>query len=177
MKTIALGDIHGRSIWKDIISKGDFDKVIFCGDYFDTHDDISAVIQKHNFKEILDFKIANIDKVVLLIGNHDFHYMKGIKESYSGYQYTHAIDFQILINDAVKNDLMQLCHIEGNILFSHAGFTKTWCEEKLGCSTPNPDVLESIVNELFKYQPRTFGFNMGLIWTQLFKYSVMMKKL
>ena len=38
MKTIAIGDIHGLSIWKDIINKENPDKVIFIGDYFDSFD-------------------------------------------------------------------------------------------------------------------------------------------
>lgn len=42
MRVIALGDTHGRLHWKAITSKDDFDKVIFIGDYFDTHDGISA---------------------------------------------------------------------------------------------------------------------------------------
>ena len=35
MKIIALGDIHGRTIWKQIISKEIFDRMAFIGDYFD----------------------------------------------------------------------------------------------------------------------------------------------
>ena len=35
MKTIAIGDTHGRSQWKDIVKKEkDVDKIIFIGDYF-----------------------------------------------------------------------------------------------------------------------------------------------
>ncbi len=37
MKTIVIGDIHGRTSWKDIIEKEQtWDKVIFIGDYFDS---------------------------------------------------------------------------------------------------------------------------------------------
>jgi predicted phosphodiesterase len=32
--TIIIGDIHGRSIWKDIIKKENPDRIIFIGDYF-----------------------------------------------------------------------------------------------------------------------------------------------
>ena len=35
---------------------------------------------------------------------------------------------------------------------------KTWCEKYLGTRTPNLDVLEQGVNDLFKYQPKCFTF-------------------
>lgn len=79
MKIIVIADIHGRSIWKEIISKeNDFDSVIFLGDYFDTHGGgYSANRQIENFKDIIAYKKANMDKVTLLIGNHDVHYCRG----------------------------------------------------------------------------------------------------
>ena len=56
-KVIGIGDTHGRVLWKDIVSKEkDADKIIFIGDYFDTHYDISVDQQIENFKEILDFQ-------------------------------------------------------------------------------------------------------------------------
>ena len=36
MKTIFIGDIHGRSIWKDIVARENADRVVFIGDYFDS---------------------------------------------------------------------------------------------------------------------------------------------
>ncbi|NBP57427.1 metallophosphoesterase, partial [bacterium] len=38
MKTIFIGDIHGRSIWKEIVEQEKPDRVIFIGDYFDSFD-------------------------------------------------------------------------------------------------------------------------------------------
>jgi len=36
MKTIALGDTHGRYNWKDIVAKeSDADKIVFIGEVFD----------------------------------------------------------------------------------------------------------------------------------------------
>lgn len=91
MKIIAIGDIHGNSIWKDIVASTTFDKVVFIGDYFDSFT-IPYQQQIENFKEILDFKRSNINKVVLLAGNHDYHYMNSVTETYSGYQSLHRID-------------------------------------------------------------------------------------
>lgn len=30
-----IGDIHGRTIWKDIVEKESWEQCIFLGDYFD----------------------------------------------------------------------------------------------------------------------------------------------
>ena len=66
MKTLVLGDIHGRTIWKDIIEKENPDKVIFLGDYVSTHEGISSDQQIEELYAILDYKDNNPDKVILL---------------------------------------------------------------------------------------------------------------
>ena len=38
MKTIVIGDIHGRDVWKEIVFQEQADRVIFIGDYFDSFD-------------------------------------------------------------------------------------------------------------------------------------------
>lgn len=75
MKTLVLGDIHGRTIWKDIIEKENPDFVIFLGDYVATHDGVTAEQQLSNLEDILNYKEENSDKVVLLRGNHDIQHL------------------------------------------------------------------------------------------------------
>ena len=70
MKELVLGDIHGRTIWKDIIKKENPDRVIFLGDYVTTHEGISSEQQISNLEEILTYKEENSSKVTLLRGNH-----------------------------------------------------------------------------------------------------------
>ena len=70
MKTLVLGDIHGRTIWKDIIEKEIPDEIIFLGDYVTTHENVSSEVQIANLEEILDYKETNSSKVILLRGNH-----------------------------------------------------------------------------------------------------------
>jgi predicted phosphodiesterase len=158
MKTVVLGDTHGRVTWKDIVAKNiDFDKLVFLGDFWDTHDNISQLQQIENFKDIIVFKKANIDKVILLFGNHDYHYLKTTYEHYSGYTRKHADKVTELLHEALDTGLLQMCHIEGNYLCSHAGITKTWCKDN------NVDLLnvEQSINDLFKHKPHAFSFNMG----------------
>ena len=86
MKLIAIGDIHGRTIWQEIIEAQSFDTLIFIGDYFDSKEDIDPESQMVNFIEICRLKRANPDKVILLLGNHDYHYLDGVGEEYSDFQ-------------------------------------------------------------------------------------------
>ena len=158
MKIIALGDTHGRDIWKQIVKvEEDFDKFIFIGDYFDTREGIDASTQIQNFKEILEFKKANPDKVFLLIGNHDFHYLKGCGETYSGYQQYAAMDINEVLQPAVTSGHMQICHVFDEYIFSHAGLTNTWVE--------NNEIdlynIEESVNLRFMKNMESFKFEYG----------------
>ena len=41
MEVILIGDIHGRTIWKQIVERHpDADHYVFFGDYFDPYEDI-----------------------------------------------------------------------------------------------------------------------------------------
>ena len=44
MKTIVIGDTHGRSNWKLAIHQDKPDRVIFIGDYFDSFDILNLKI-------------------------------------------------------------------------------------------------------------------------------------
>ncbi len=162
MRIIALGDTHGRPDWEHIIANETFDKVVFIGDYFDTHDDISPQQQKDNFKAIVAYKKANMDKVVLLFGNHDFHYLRTINEQYSGFQMWQKTDIQELLHAALDKDLMQMCFAHGKYLFSHAGVTNTWCinSRLVDAHTTMNDIVHN-VNALFKFKPNAFKFTSG----------------
>jgi hypothetical protein len=158
IKIVAIGDTHGRSQWKDIVKKEkDVDKIIFIGDYFDDKDGYSGEEQIQNFKDIVQFKRNNLDKVILLIGNHDFHYLKGVNEEYSSYQFGYAKNINQVLQPAVDERLLQMCYKQDNNLFSHAGLTKTWCKN---CGIDINNLQES-VNDLFKSDITKFKFTMG----------------
>lgn len=124
MKTLVLGDIHGRGIWRKHIQKANPDKIIFVGDYFDSFD-ISTAEQLYNFTHILHLKEGRPDDVTLLLGNHDIHYM-GIGETYSGHQGYSGFGIVDILHE--NRDILQFAHSFGPYLFTHAGVTKDWCE-------------------------------------------------
>jgi len=167
MRVIALGDTHGRNNWKAIAEKelATCDKFVFIGDFFDSHDsDSNGLTQIENFKEILELKKANPDKVVLLTGNHDYHYIRGVGETYSGYQAAHALVIGEIVEQAIKDGLMQMAFMVDGVFYSHAGLTKTWSAQFMGTKNINPvvdDVFIQSLNDHLVYQPKVFMFNPG----------------
>jgi calcineurin-like phosphoesterase family protein len=154
MEIIAMGDVHGRSFWKKVANTKSFDKLILLGDYFDSFD-ISAQEQIRNFQEIIAFKEAYPDKMILLIGNHDFHYLpiaRSINETYSGFQDRYAYQISFLLQEHIN--LLQMCYKWEHYLFTHAGVTNTWLR-KVGYKGEAIDVF---INELFRYKPASFFF-------------------
>lgn len=149
-RTVVIGDIHGRDTWKDIVLKEEFSKLVFVGDYFDSRSDITPEKIMNNFLDIMEYKNKNKDSVITLIGNHDLHYL--ITEKYSGYNSVFSFQYNRLLLDNINN--LQACYIQDNIIFSHAGLSKTWCKN----NEIDMSNLEQSVNDLFKYKPYSFGF-------------------
>ncbi len=161
MKIGAIGDIHGRSTWKDIVnSRNDIDKWVFQGDYFDSRQGHSGIEQLNNYNEIIAYKEANPEQVVLLFGNHDFHYISAMNERYSGFQSIHAIDFELAIQRDLGKKNLQMSYMVDNVLFTHAGITKTWLKEKLDRDILNDETID-LINEYLYYTPSIFKFNSG----------------
>lgn len=125
MKNIYIGDIHGRNDWKQIINQEKtFDKVVFVGDYFDSFD-ISIKDQINNFKDIIQYKKDNWDKVVLLLGNHDYSYF--FEEIVcSGYKQELFILINSTLINLFKKNYFRIAIELDDYVISHAGITKTW---------------------------------------------------
>ena len=152
MKTRFLGDTHGRATWKDIITKENPDRVIFIGDYFDSFD-IGPAEQMFNFKEIIEFKKQAKDiEVILLVGNHDFHYYPG-GETYSGYKAGSAPAIRQLLEE--NKDHLQMCYQLDNILCTHAGIGHNWLVEQERYESGS---IVDFVNDLWNYKPNQFMF-------------------
>lgn len=158
-KIIVIGDLHGKNIWEEILEKeNDFDKAIFIGDYFDSFN-IPFIEQYSNFKKIIEFKELNKKKVILLIANHDYHYIKfNPQPIYSGFQNNHFLQINELIEKNIKNKNLQMCYSIGEYIFTHAGITKTWLKN-VGFKSKNYKDVSNFINELFYNKPIQFRFN------------------
>jgi predicted phosphodiesterase len=158
MKIIVIGDIHGRDSWMKIVEQNpDADLFVFVGDYFDSFT-IPALSQINNFKLILNFRDENPDKVILLFGNHDFHYTSGCIGHYTGFDYSVFYNMKLDLESLIRQEILKICYVKDDILFSHAGLTKTWCENN------NVDLenLEDNLNQILIYKPQLFAFKSGI---------------
>lgn len=131
----AIGDIHGKDVWKKYIDS-EFDNFYFVGDYFDNYEETPTVTQIRNFREICDYAEKN-SNIHLCLGNHDFHYLKGINEQYSGYQFYTHFDIQEVLEENIN--LLKPVYQNGDYLISHAGITKTFLHNVLKLENP-PDI-------------------------------------
>lgn len=156
-KIVCIGDIHGRDCWVKIVEQNpDADLFVFMGDYFDSFD-VPPLEQITNFRLILNFRNENPDKVILLFGNHDFHYTSGCYVHYTGFNYSIYFNMKLDLDRLIRDEVFKICYIHENILFSHAGVTNTWCANN------NVDLenLEDNLNQILIYKPYLFCFESG----------------
>lgn len=157
MKTVVIGDVHGRSLWKLIVNQENPDRVIFVGDYFDSFE-ISGVEQIQNFKEIIEYKKTSGKEVIMLIGNHDHHYFPEVGYTgTSGYQSGIAPSINQVIDE--NREHLQIAYSFGEFLFTHAGVSPTFMDGEFGEEGWVEDNVVELLNDLFKYKPKSFDFN------------------
>ncbi len=159
MKTVVLGDTHGRSNWKlAIYQEEPIDRLIFIDDYFDSYD-IPGVEQIDNFKNIIKYKEDNPQvEVVMLIGNHDHHYFPEIGYTgTSGYQHRIAPSITQVIDE--NRHHLQMAYGFDNYLFTHAGVSPVFMDQVFGKDDWSKESVVVDLNELFRYKPKAFEFN------------------
>lgn len=173
-KIIAIGDIHGRTEWKDIVSQHPDDNIVFLGDYGDPYEPMNNDDVILNLRDIIKFKQSNPERVVLLLGNHDMHYLffndfpKG-----SRYERNLLYVYSDLFEENRK-DFLYAWHYR-DILFTHAGVTNAWWIENFK-GEPSKDA-ESVANQLnnptvtqlramfqTSYDRGGFSKNGGIFW-------------
>lgn len=159
-RIIIVPDVHGRTFWRKLIAENNFDKVIFLGDYGDpygyegiTHEDALSEL-----RDIITFKKNNPDKVVLLLGNHDLHYIDD-KFACSRYSYQNRHRYKELIYGNI--DLFQVAYeYEQNdqkYLFTHAGVTKGWFDI-LCLHKPYSENAAKYINDVSQAEQILLGF-------------------
>lgn len=135
-RILVIGDVHGTSHWKKWFSNGEIpssiDQVVFLGDYMESHQ-INETLSffYENLNEIILLKKVHMDKITLLIGNHDLYYLTDKNSPF------------------YKNiDLFDIGMVNGCYTFSHAGFTNSYIESIKEKLQPGESIVKSI-NNLF----------------------------
>jgi hypothetical protein len=172
---IVIPDVHGRIFWKQAVEAARPDeKIVFLGDYldpymyeFDENPDLIPLnesyekIRDHvmnNFKEIIELKKQNPDRVVLLLGNHDCTYAisTGIcdcrRDRFNQKEYEKLFD--------ENKNLFTLVHFERvndrEYIFSHAGYHREYAVSLFGEDVEdNP--LKACNELLYHWKEETYG--------------------
>lgn len=74
---LIIPDVHGRMFWRAAVARYPELPTIFLGDYLDPYTHYEGILPSEalvEFEEILELKRQNMNRVTLLLGNHDVHY-------------------------------------------------------------------------------------------------------
>ncbi|MCQ2222440.1 MAG: metallophosphoesterase [Bacteroidaceae bacterium] len=145
-KTIAIGDIHGLKNWKKIVEEHPTDKIVFLGDYCDPYVQISNFDLLSNMLDIIELKQKRKDDIILLLGNHDMHYIYEDFPVSTRYNQDIARLLQALFKDERK--LFQFAYQDGNTLFTHAGVSNLWWDKYFKGNTNEgaPSIADQLNN-------------------------------
>jgi predicted MPP superfamily phosphohydrolase len=126
MKTVSIGDTHGKAAAETILNIiNEYDKFIFMGDYVDSPV-IDNLSMRKNLSDIIELKKKYPEKIVLLWGNHDIHYLLGKGHFCSGFRPGMKQEFYEIFHS--NADLFQLAFEAGGYLWTHAGISGWWYE-------------------------------------------------
>ena len=142
-RILIIPDVHGRDFWKEPVKqelKNNETSIIFLGDYTDCYPvewDPNFDYLQHtvdNFKEIIELKKQNPDRITLLLGNHDCGYAIGDTICSSRMDRLHRSELENLFKE--NRELFQIAKehdIAGmHFVFSHAGILKGWVRSVWG---------------------------------------------
>jgi len=150
MDILVISDIHGRKDWIPKVKRiADYDKIIFLGDYTDSFN-ISSLDINNNLRDIIEFKEKHMDKVVLLLGNHDLQYMYGYsRHGCSGFRSESYSELKTLFN--IKRHLFQVAFQVQKTIWTHAGITERWWKNKFSQYDTEIDIATSLNKAFLEY--------------------------
>lgn len=175
MKILCIGDPHGKDVSTYFEIKGskiihtstgtEVDILLLVGDYCDqgTYDPATnRIVQTTSNVEIFDrlkyviqVKEQMPDKVVLLVGNHDYHYMYHVPPC-SGFRPAMGPPLSALFSET--RHLFKFAHKIKNFLFTHAGVTKSFFDRYVW---EIMDKYEVPIDEALNY----LGEKTDIMWT------------
>jgi predicted phosphodiesterase len=164
MKILVLGDVHGRSCWRDILAKENPDLTIFLGDFVTTHEGYTAEQQLTQLKAILELKEENPQKFIILRGNHDLdglgYYWARCSPSAAGVQAEMSKDMDLGQWFLEESQWIHVREIGGKkYIFAHAGVSVNWLTNILKLNIDTPENLASALGSINNMEPsEKFGF-------------------
>lgn len=152
-----IGDIHGRSSWKNLVDEACIN--VFVGDFFDPYQYFSFEDLANNFLDVVAYKKAHPDHVVLLYGNHDYEYLPNVCEQSNRYDELNARKITWLLEK--HGDMFDgVAYAIGNdYIVTHAGISKPWKERYLSeIEDISPIKMAEAINALWQSNKDVFSF-------------------
>lgn len=145
--------------WEDgdeLLSDDEYFKKYY-GDLYKTRKLIYPTFEetKKVFEEIIDFKKKNMDKVILITGNHDAHYLYDEIYPCSRFDKKNGEKYKELYRQ--HKDLFQYAYQYKNKLFTHAGVTNGWVDFfdatllSFGLKSDNSNIAE-VINKMGEHK-------------------------
>lgn len=126
MKIGVIPDLHSKQVWKKFINDNPhIEKWIMLGDYVDNFPPTTDKQIYDNLADIIEFKKSFPDKVILLWGNHEAHYVYD-NFGCSGFRASMKASLEALLTQ--NKNLFQYAYQIKNYLFTHAGLTNHYIE-------------------------------------------------
>ena len=122
MKVITIGDLHGKTHWKNI-SYDEYDRVIFIGDYLDGD---GSTDELENLQQIISFKKSYPEKVILLLGNHEIQYYWQPENKLKKHNRHLSKSFNSILKE--NENIFQVSFQLNDYLWTHAGITNRWLD-------------------------------------------------
>lgn len=136
MKYNVIGDIHGRTSWKDLVIDDGIN--IFVGDYFSPYDKTCTFENcLNNFLEIIEFKKQR-PETVLLLGNHDADHWQWLEYGEQMTRHHYHNESKIKEVFEANADMFQIAYSAGNqYLITHAGVSMIWLYRNINYTSTN----------------------------------------
>lgn len=145
---LIVPDVHGRQFWRPALDyKG---QIIFLGDYFDPYEKEGIGVDEayENFLDIVEFKTENLDRITLLLGNHELHYFDPAFK-YSRKERACYDEMNLILTGSETAGLFQACKLVGSYLFSHAGVSYGWYKKHFRELMKRGLTIEDQINTYF----------------------------
>lgn len=150
-KLLVVPDVHGRGFWRKV--KNWEGEVIFLGDYNDPypHEGIYPDEALDVFKEILEWARPMRDRVHLLYGNHDWHY---VHPGFDASRKCRGLWDSLHEVYEKNSDLFSRYWFEDGVLFTHAGLGMNWLD---GETDWRESLEKATPTEFFECGPERWG--------------------
>ena len=125
LKILTVPDTHSRTNWYNAVERNfkSVDKIVFLGDYCDPYFLASFRHIAGELNKIINLKKKYPDKIELIIGNHDMHY---INPEYKAGRFEPYLfgKFHKIFMENIK--LFKMAYQHSNYLWTHAGVSVHW---------------------------------------------------